>query len=66
MSEVLRQKPCCIDKEGWVRCPVCGAKTRTKVLASTVLFDFPLYCPKCHHTSVVSHNSEAREGVSRE
>lgn len=31
----------------WICCPVCGGKTRTKVYADTVMFNFPLYCPKC-------------------
>lgn len=31
----------------WVRCPICGGKTRTKVYEDTVLVKFPLYCPKC-------------------
>ena len=31
----------------WIHCPVCGNKTRTKVYADTVMFNFPLYCPKC-------------------
>ncbi len=31
----------------WVHCPVCGAKTRTKVSEDTVLVNFPLFCPKC-------------------
>lgn len=31
----------------WIRCPVCGNKTRTKVYEDTVLLNFPLYCPKC-------------------
>lgn len=31
----------------WVRCPICSAKTRTKVSYDTVLVKFPLYCPKC-------------------
>lgn len=31
----------------WVRCPICGNKTRTKVYENTVLLKFPLYCPKC-------------------
>ena len=39
-----------MEKKGnsrWVRCPVCGGKTRTKVYGDTVLVNFPLYCPKC-------------------
>lgn len=31
----------------WVHCPSCGGKTRTKVYDDTVMFKFPLYCPKC-------------------
>ena len=45
--------PVRIDGEGWVHCPVCGGKTRTKILDDTVLLRFPLYCPKCHQTSVI-------------
>lgn len=40
-----------MDNQGngsrWIRCPVCGSKTRTKVYDDTVLIKFPLYCPKC-------------------
>lgn len=31
----------------WIHCPSCGGKTRTKVYDDTVMFKFPLYCPKC-------------------
>ncbi len=31
----------------WIRCPICGGKTRTKVYEETILLRFPLYCPKC-------------------
>ncbi|MBQ7829816.1 MAG: conjugal transfer protein [Clostridia bacterium] len=31
----------------WIPCPLCGAKTKTKVYQDTVLVKFPLYCPKC-------------------
>ena len=31
----------------WIRCPICGGKTRTKIFADTVLINFPLYCPRC-------------------
>lgn len=34
-------------KKQWVLCPICKSKTRTKVLKSTLLANFPLYCPKC-------------------
>lgn len=35
------------NQSRWVRCPVCNGKTRIKVYADTVMFKFPLYCPKC-------------------
>lgn len=34
-------------KSKWVRCPYCHNKTRTKIFPCTVVFHFPLYCPKC-------------------
>lgn len=42
-----------VDKEGWVRCPFCGGKTRTKVRIDSLLRNFPLYCPKCKQEVVV-------------
>ncbi len=38
----------------WVKCPICGGKTRTKVGRDTVLYLFPLYCPKCKKETTVS------------
>ena len=40
--------------EKWVLCPVCGAKTRLRLLQSTVLKDFPLFCPKCRRESLIN------------
>ena len=40
--------------ERWVLCPVCGAKTRIRLLQRTVLREFPLYCPKCRQESIIS------------
>lgn len=31
----------------WIRCPICDSKTRIKVYADTVMFNFPLFCPRC-------------------
>lgn len=31
----------------WIRCPVCGNKTRDKIREDTILKNYPLYCPKC-------------------
>ena len=38
----------------WIKCPVCKAKTRTKVYADTVLLNFPLFCPKCKKENKVN------------
>ncbi|MBY1896627.1 MULTISPECIES: cysteine-rich KTR domain-containing protein [unclassified Clostridium] len=37
----------------WMLCPVCGNKTRNKIREDTVLKNYPLYCPKCKHESLV-------------
>lgn len=52
---------CEVDAEGWVRCPVCGAKTRTKVHADTRLVRFPLFCPKCRHETVIDWENGERD-----
>ena len=36
----------CIGKTEWIRCPVCGDKTRDKLGEDTILINYPLYCPK--------------------
>ncbi|HIT69746.1 MAG TPA: cysteine-rich KTR domain-containing protein [Candidatus Aphodomonas merdavium] len=41
----------------WIRCPVCGGKTRDRLRADTILKNFPLYCPKCKHETLI----EARQ-----
>lgn len=43
-------------KTEWVLCPVCGNKTRNKVRDDTILYNFPLYCPKCKQESLVDLN----------
>lgn len=40
-------------KTEWVRCPVCGSKTREKIREDTELKNFPLYCPKCKQESLI-------------
>lgn len=41
-------------EEEWVFCPVCGAKTRLRLLQRTVLREFPLFCPKCKRESLIN------------
>lgn len=37
----------------WIRCPICGNKTRMQIREDTELKNFPLYCPKCKHESLI-------------
>lgn len=40
----------------WIRCPVCGNKTRNKMRRDTVLRNFPLFCPKCKQENLINVN----------
>ena len=42
------------DAEKWIRCPVCGSKTRDRLREDTVLKNYPLYCPKCKQDTLVN------------
>lgn len=37
----------CVDENGWIHCPACRCRTRTKIKQETVLKNFPIFCPKC-------------------
>lgn len=40
--------------DNWVRCPICGSKTRLKIREDTVLEHFPLFCPKCKQETLIN------------
>lgn len=40
-------------KQEWILCPVCDNKTRDRIREDTVLRNYPLYCPKCKHESLI-------------
>ena len=42
-----------MDTTEWIRCPVCGSKTRVQIRKDTELKNFPLYCPKCKRESLI-------------
>lgn len=48
----------------WVRCPVCRGKTRTQIRQDTVLENFPLFCPKCKRTFLVSMHNRKIEYIT--
>ena len=37
----------------WIKCPICGGKTRVKIKEDTELRNFPLYCPKCRNETLI-------------
>lgn len=40
-------------KNGWVICPICMNKTRTKIRYDTEAKKLPVFCPMCKNISVV-------------
>lgn len=36
-------------------CPVCRAVTRTVILPTTTVSNFPLYCHRCRQTTIVNY-----------
>lgn len=38
----------------FVFCPLCGGKTRLKLLPETVLKNYPLFCPKCKKEAIIN------------
>lgn len=60
-----------MKKSEWLRCPVCGNKTRLQIREDTELKNFPLYCPKCKHEALIVvkdflHSLCARIGLIKE
>ena len=45
----------------WILCPVCRGKTRTQIREDTVLENFPLFCPKCRRTVLISMRGQKTE-----
>ena len=37
----------------WIKCPICGNKTRLKIRSDTIIKNFSLYCPKCKKESLI-------------
>ncbi|MGO5542094.1 cysteine-rich KTR domain-containing protein [Blautia sp. HCP3S3_H10_1] len=45
----------------WILCPACGAKTRIQILDDTELKNFPLFCPKCKRSFIISSKHHMME-----
>lgn len=52
-------------KNEWIRCPVCGSKTRDRLREDTVLKNYPLYCPKCKQDTLVNAKELSIRNVPR-
>ena len=42
-----------MEKTEFIRCPICGNKTRDKIREDTILKNFPLFCPKCKNECLI-------------
>ena len=49
-----KQEDSVMKKDEWLLCPVCKCKTRTRIRRDTTLLNFPLFCPKCKHDTLVN------------
>lgn len=47
-----------INEKGFICCPDCGRRTKTKVNPDTALKNFPLYCDRCKKEYVVDYQPE--------
>lgn len=43
-----------MEKTEWILCPICSKKTRIRIRVDTVLENFPLFCPKCKHETIIN------------
>ena len=49
----------------WVRCPVCGSKTRDRIREDTILRNYPLYCPKCKQQTLTKFTGNSHQRARR-
>lgn len=63
-------QPCAkLDLQGnKIVCPKCGHATQVKILPTTALADFPLFCKHCRRETIVNmsqNQSQSREARAR-
>ena len=51
-------------KGGRACCPKCGRPTSVRILPTTVLFDYPLFCKHCKDAVVVKYRVPVPESQS--
>ena len=53
VKKMQKTKDFCVDENGWIHCPFCKCRTRTKIRADTSLKNFPIFCPKCKQECLI-------------
>lgn len=43
-----------MEKNKWILFPVWNNKTRLKLREDTIVGNFPLFCPKCKHETLIN------------
>ena len=38
----------------WIKCPICGKKTRDKIREDTIIKNFPVFCSKCKQEILIN------------
>ena len=38
----------------WIRCPICGSKTRDRIRSDKIMKNYPLFCPKCKQETLIN------------
>ena len=52
----MKEKTTEANEKGFLICPHCGRKTKTKVVAGiTELKQFPLFCPWCKQETMIKY-----------
>lgn len=55
-SLTMQEEKMKVNVKGYLICPHCGRKTKTKVIVGiTKMADFPLWCPWCKKESKVNY-----------
>lgn len=52
-----------VSTGGKLICPLCGRPTQQRVLPTTTLTDFPLYCKVCRRESIVNVNMSLSQSL---
>ena len=53
VKKMQKTEKFCVDESGWIHCPFCKCRTRTKIRADTSLKNFPIFCPKCKQECLI-------------